>query len=52
MSEVINNREHRQKVLKEIIMDLHDGKTVDEVKEKFAKVIQGVSASEISAMET
>ena len=51
MSEIINNREHRQKVLKEIIRELHEGKTVDEVKEKFDQLIQGVSASEISQME-
>ncbi len=51
MSEIINNREHRQKVLKEIIMELHEGKTVDEVKERFDKLIDGVSASEISQME-
>jgi DUF438 domain-containing protein len=51
MSEIINNREHRQKVLKEIIMELHEGKTVDEVKERFDKLIEGVSASEISQME-
>jgi len=51
MSEIINNREHRQKVLKEIIKELHQGKTVDEVKEKFDRLIQGVSASEISQME-
>ena len=51
MSEVINNREHRQKVLKEIIQDLHDGKTVEEVKERFDRLIQGVSVSEISQME-
>lgn len=30
MSEYINNREHRQKVLKDLIKQLHDGKTVDE----------------------
>ena len=51
MSEVINNREYRQKVLKELIMELHDGKSVDEVKERFEKLIEGVSASEISEME-
>ena len=51
MSEYINNREYRQKVLKELIMELHDGKTVDEVKERFAKLIEGVSATEISMME-
>lgn len=51
MSEYINNREYRQKVLKELILELHDGKSVDEVKERFGKLIEGVSATEISAME-
>jgi DUF438 domain-containing protein len=51
MSEYINNREYRQKVLKDLIMELHDGKTVDDVKERFEKLIEGVSASEISMME-
>jgi uncharacterized protein len=52
MSEYINNREYRQKVLKELIMELHNGKTVEEVKERFGQLIEGVSATEISAMET
>lgn len=51
MSELINNREHRQQILKEVIKELHEGKTVDEVKAKFAEVIEGVSAKEISDME-
>lgn len=51
MSEYINNREYRQKVLKELIMELHEGKSVDEVKERFAKLIEGVSPNEISMME-
>ena len=34
MSEYINNREYRQKVLKELIRELHDGKTVEDVKER------------------
>lgn len=51
MSEIINNREYRQKVLKELIMELHGGKDPDEVKERFAKLIEGVSPSEISDME-
>lgn len=37
--------------LREVIMDLHAGKTVDEVRAKFKEVIQGVTAQEISAME-
>lgn len=51
MSEYINNREYRQKVLKELILELHAGKSVEEVKERFAKLIEGISATEISAME-
>ena len=51
MSEIINNREYRQKVLKELIMELHDGKSVDEVKARFAELIEGISAAEISEME-
>ena len=35
MSELINNREIRQKTIKDIIKQLHEGKTVDEVKAQF-----------------
>lgn len=51
MSELINNREYRQEQLKEVIRELHEGKTVEEVKEKFAAVIDGVSPKEIGEME-
>lgn len=51
MSEYINNREHRQKVLKGLIMELHSGKSVEEVKSRFEDLIQGISANEISQME-
>lgn len=51
MSEYINNREYRQKILKELIMELHNGKSVEDVKERFAKLIEGISATEISMME-
>jgi len=51
MSEYINNREYRQKVLKELIRELHEGKTVDDVKERFDKLIQGISSREIAEME-
>lgn len=51
MSEWINNREYRQEKLKEVIQELHQGKTVDEVKEKFGKIIEGVSPVEIGQME-
>lgn len=52
MSEYINNREYRQKVLKELIMELHDGKSVEEVRDRFSKLIEGVSPMEISEMES
>lgn len=51
MSEEINNREYRQKVLKELISQLHDGKSVDEVKNRFAAVFGDVSAEEIAQAE-
>lgn len=51
MSEMINNREYRQKVLKGLIMELHEGKGVDEVKARFGELIKGISPSEISEME-
>lgn len=58
MSEMINNRElhsldksKRQDFLKEIIKELHDGKSVDEVKERFQQAIDKVSVNEISQME-
>ncbi len=51
MSAEINNREYRQEKLKEIIAELHEGKSVEEVKEKFGAVFLGVSAEEISQAE-
>ncbi|HEY8362497.1 MAG TPA: DUF438 domain-containing protein [Tissierellaceae bacterium] len=51
MSELINNREYRQEKLKEVIKELHAGKSVEEVRAKFAEVIKGVTAKEISLME-
>jgi DUF438 domain-containing protein len=51
MSELINNRRHKRELMKELIMELHQGKSVDEVKERFASLIEGVSPAEISAME-
>lgn len=51
MSEEINNREYRQKVLRELIEQLHNGKSVDEVKGQFEAVFGGVSAEEIAQAE-
>lgn len=51
MSEEINNREYRGKVLKDLITQLHSGKTVEEVKGQFASAFDGVSAEEIAQAE-
>lgn len=51
MSEFINNREHRQAKLKELIKRLHDGATVEEVKADFDALATGISAIEITEME-
>lgn len=51
MSAEINNREYRQQVLQELIGQLHDGKTVEEVQGRFAAVFGNVSAEEIAQAE-
>lgn len=58
MSELINNREQavpeqtrRQAMLKEIIKELHQGKSVEEVKARFEEAVGDVTVAEISAME-
>lgn len=51
MSESINNREYRQNVIKQVIKQLHEGKTVDEVKGQFEEAFTGVSPTEISEAE-
>jgi DUF438 domain-containing protein len=51
MSEHINNRQYRKNVIKQIISELHAGKSVDEVKKKFEEAFEGVAASEISEAE-
>ncbi len=51
ISELINNREQRQKILKELIMELHSGKSADEVKPRFQELIKDISTHEITQME-
>lgn len=51
MSEEINNRKYRQQVIMDLLRQLHEGKTVDEVKSQFAEAFEGVSAEEIGAAE-
>jgi len=51
MSQEINNREYRKNVIKDILMDLHNGKSLEDAREKFAEAFDGVASSEIAAAE-
>ncbi|BCV22333.1 DUF438 domain-containing protein [Moorella sp. Hama-1] len=51
MTELINNQDHRKEALKEIIRELHQGKSVAEVKARFNELIKDVAPAEISLME-
>ncbi|MDC2863592.1 DUF438 domain-containing protein [Bacillus sp. BP-3] len=58
MSEMINNREQesmnqfeRQAILKEIIKNLHNGKSVKEVKAQFEEAVGNITVAEISKLE-
>ncbi|MDD2591780.1 MAG: DUF438 domain-containing protein [Erysipelotrichaceae bacterium] len=51
MSKEINNSIYRQKVLTDLISQLHDGVDFDTVKEQFAEIFDGVSSEEIAQAE-
>src|SRR5215470_15337817 len=51
MSEVIDNRAHRIKTLKEIIRGVHAGEAPDAVRDKMRTLVRETDYSEIVAME-
>ncbi len=51
MSELINNRAHRLRLMKEIIRQLHAGTPPADVKADLKELIQQADSSEITAME-
>lgn len=51
MSEYLQNKEHKENILKSLIGDLHRGRDFDEVKKEFDSLVQGVDATEIASME-
>ena len=51
MSEYINNSQKRKDLLKQLILDLHAGVALSEVKTRFQKLIGDVSAVDIARME-
>ena len=51
MSELIDNRAHRIRTLKEVIRHLHEGQAPAEVKAQLTALVRECDASEIAAME-
>ena len=51
MTELLTNREYRKKKIKEIILELHQGKSVAEVKGKFEELVKDIAPEELSAVE-
>jgi DUF438 domain-containing protein len=51
MSELINDISQRKEMIKSVIQQLHDGKTVEEVKTEFASVIKDADAGVIADAE-
>ena len=51
MSEMIRNNDEKQKVLKEIVTNLHEGSDIKSVQKKFKDIIKNVSPEEIASME-
>jgi hypothetical protein len=51
MSEHINNQTKRKEALKRVIQQLHEGKTVEEVRGEFAALLRDVGATEVAEIE-
>ncbi len=51
MSEMIRNNEEKQKILKEIVTNLHEGSNIKDVQKQFKDIIKNVSPEEIASME-
>ncbi|MGD2148497.1 MAG: DUF438 domain-containing protein, partial [Anaerolineae bacterium] len=51
MSEPIDNYTQRKAGLKSVVRQLHEGKTVEQVQEEFAALLEGVGALDIAQIE-
>lgn len=51
MSEMIRNNEEKQKILKEIVTNLHEGSNIKHIQKQFKDIIKNVSPEEIASME-
>ena len=51
MSEYIDNQIRRRETLKRLIRQLHEGRTIEDVKDEFAALLEDVGATEIAEIE-
>jgi hypothetical protein len=51
MSEYINNSEQRKETLKQLILDLHGGADLEDVRERFRRLVGDISAVELARLE-
>lgn len=51
MSELIDNHRKRRETLKQIILDIHQNKNPQELKERFRELLSDVGATEIASLE-
>lgn len=51
MSELIDNQRQRRETLKQIILDIHQNKNPQELKDRFRNLLSDVGATEIAALE-
>jgi uncharacterized protein len=51
MSELIDNRSHRIRTLKEIIQHLHAGNPPEQVRAQLREIVRQTDATEVMAME-
>ncbi len=51
MTELLNNREYKKEQLKGLLLRIHEGEDVSELKEEFRQVLSGISPLEIPIIE-
>jgi DUF438 domain-containing protein len=51
MSELLKNKEAKKEILKDLLRQLHAGKSVEELKEQFKEVLRGLTPLEIPLVE-
>ncbi|MCE1255115.1 MAG: DUF438 domain-containing protein [Anaerolineae bacterium] len=51
MSEYINNNTRRKELLKDILKSIHEGRPLDEVKQRFAELVKIADSGEIAEVE-